>query len=127
LVGAAGTAVCKDANGGIDTTGCGIGASKIQAVTYCAFGCSVAGTPCTTGSSSFDTCANGIAWPAPFADTNYSVTCNGVTPVDPANPTEGRVTLQVASKNTISVSVSTVTLGASAVHWTEIDCTGVHP
>jgi hypothetical protein len=37
------------------------------------------------------------------------------------------VYLQIASKNSLSVNVLTVTLGASAVRWTEIDCTGVHP
>ena len=125
--GAAGTNVCLDANGGLTTSSCGIGASKIQAATYCAGGCTVTGTPCTTGSSSFDTCDNSISWPVAFADANYSVTCTGVTAVDGSNPTTGRVNLQIASQSTISVTVRTVTLGASAVHWTQFNCTGVHP
>ena len=127
IAGGAGTNVCLDANSGLTTSSCGIGASKIQAVTYCAAGCTVTGTPCTTGSSSFDTCDNSISWPVAFASANYSVTCNGVTAVDGANPTTGRVNLQIASQNTVSVAVRTVTLGASAVHWTQVNCTGVLP
>jgi hypothetical protein len=127
VTGTAGTGVCLDANLGLTTTGCGIGASKIQAVTYCASGCVVTGTPCTTTGSSFDTCDNNILWPASFADANYSATCNGVGPVDGSNPTTGRVNLQVVSQNTLSVNVRTVTLGSSSVKWTQINCTGVHP
>ena len=127
IAGGAGTSVCLDANSGLTTSGCSIGASKVQAITYCPGGCIVTGTPCTTTNSSFDTCDNTISWAVAFADNNYSVTCNGVTPVNGSNPTTGRVNLQIASQSTISVTVRTVTLGAAAVHWTQINCTGIHP
>jgi hypothetical protein len=127
ITGGAGTNVCLDANSGLTTLSCSIGASKIQAVTYCAVGCVVTGTPCTTGGSTFDTCDNSIAWPVVFADANYSVTCSGVTAVDGGNPTTGRANLQIASQNTVSVAVRTVTVGSSPIHWTQINCTGVHP
>ena len=125
--GGAGTTVCLDANGGITTSGCTGGFSQIQVVTYCASGCSATGTPCTTGSSSFDSCSNSVPWPSAFANANYSVTCSGVNPVDGSNPTPGRVYLQVLSKSTLAVNVATVTLGSAAIHWTEIDCQGIHP
>jgi hypothetical protein len=125
--GGAGTQVCLDAQSGLTTTGCGIGASKVQAASMCPSGCTTTATPCTTGSSSFDTCPNTIIWPTPFVDANYSATCSGVNPVDGSNPTTGRVNLQISSKSSVAVNVFTVTLGASAVRWTEIDCNGVHP
>lgn len=100
----------------------------VQSVTFCAAGCSATGTPCTTTGASYDQCSNSVPFPINFANTNYSVTCGGVGPVDPGNaPNNGRAYLQVNSKAIGSVSVITVTTGASAIHWTEIDCTAVHP
>jgi hypothetical protein len=127
VLGSAGSTLCTDANLGATTAGCGIGASKIQAVTYCPSGCTATGTPCTTTNSSFDTCDNSVPWPVAFADNNYSVVCNGVGPVDGANPTTGRVAFQIASQSTLSVTFRTVTLGATTVRWTQINCTGSHP
>jgi hypothetical protein len=127
MSGVSGAAVCDDGNKNTTTTGCNAGFSQIQAVTYCAAGCTVTGTPCTTTGGSFDTCTNTISWPVNFANTNYSAHCDGITPIDGGNPTAGRVNLQIASKGTASVIVNTVTLGAATVHWTEIDCQGIHP
>ena len=101
--------------------------TQVQAVTFCASGCTVTATPCTTGSSSFDFCQNTLTWPVAWADTNYAVACNGVNPVDPGNaPNNGRVYGQTQTKTTTTIVFNTVTNGASAVHWTEIDCTASH-
>ena len=123
-----GATLCTDANGGATTTGCSGGSGPtIQYMTYCPSGCDVTGTPCTTTNSSYDQCSNTIAWPSSFASTNYTVSCTGVGPSDPGNaPNNGRAYLQVNSKATNLVTVITVTTGASAVHWSEIDCIGIH-
>lgn len=104
------------------------GQSFTQSTTFCASGCDQTGTPCTTTNSSYDQCGpQAINWQVNFADTNYSVTCNGVGPNDASNaPNNGRAYLQVTSKAIGSVSVMSVTTGAAAIHWTEIDCTATH-
>lgn len=81
---------------------------------------------CTTGNSSFDTCDTTLTWSSSFGDTSYTATCSGVGPVDGGNPTTGRVNLQIASRTATQVVARTVTLGATAVSWTEIDCIGIH-
>ena len=128
ISGTPGDTLCLDGNSGATTSGCsGSSGPTIQFVTYCPAGCDVTGTPCTTGGGTFDQCGNTIAWPSNFASTNYTVTCSGVGPNDPANaPNNGRAYLQVNSKAVGSVTVETVALGASALNWGEIDCIGIH-
>jgi len=122
-----GATLCTDANGGATTTGCSGTSTQIQFMTYCPAGCDVTGTPCTTTNSSYDQCSNTISWPSSFASASYTVTCSGVGPSDPGNaPNNGRAYLQVNSKAAGSVTVITVTTGASAIHWSEIDCIGMH-
>ena len=98
--------------------------SKIEAVTYCASGCTVTGTPCTTSSSANNTCTNTISWPSAFADANYSASCSGVA--------SGSIVpyLVTNSKAAASVTVATSNGQGSAaisLNFSEIDCTGVHP
>jgi len=123
-----GATLCTDANGGATTSGCSGGSGPtIQYMTYCPSGCDVTGTPCTTGNVSYNQCSNTIAWPSSFASASYTVSCSGVGPNDASNaPNNGRTYLQVNSKSATSVTVITVTTGASAVSWNEIDCIGIH-
>lgn len=116
-----GATLCNDANKNATTT-CPV----VQSTTFCPSGCEQTGTPCNTGSSSFNGCDNTVNWPTNFANTNYTVVCNGVGPHDPNNTDQGRVYLQTKSKTISSVTVTTVTLGNTNVNWLEIDCQARH-
>jgi len=106
--------------------------SKIVAFTFCAAGCTLTGTPCTTGSSSYDQCAspNAINFSSlfTFADANYIASCRGVGPEDPLNPGQpGRVgEPMILSKTTTTITVTPVTLGSTAIHWDSYDCSLIH-
>lgn len=128
MTGATGNFLCKDTNGGA-TTGCTALPKQVQFMTYCASGCDVTGTPCTTTSSSFDSCTNTITWPTSWVDAKYAVTCSGVGPNDPAHGagTLGRVAFNgVTTKTSNTVTVMTSTQGSVPVSWDEVDCQGMH-
>jgi len=125
---ATGNCLQTTTGGLIQGTGSPCGGGTLLLSTFCAAGCSQTGTPCTTGGSSFDFCPNTIPLPGTFPDTNYVAACNGVGPVDPGNPgNPGGAYLQIVSKSVSSILVDTVTIRASAIHWTEIDCAASHP
>lgn len=122
--GVAGSPLCRDSGGsagGATANGCG--STQEEAVTFCASGCSVTGTPCTTGGSGNAECTNGITWPVPFVDANYAVTCMGI----------GRTGFPFVPFSTKTASVVTVTTSngenaaATASSFNEIDCKGSHP
>lgn len=122
--------LCTDGNGGATTSGCQPLPTQFQAFTYCPLGCSITGTPCTTGSSSFDSCTTTITWPTSFVNVGYVATCNGVGPVDPAHGpgTFGRVAFNgITTKTTNTVTVMISTQGSVPVSFDEIDCQGVQP
>lgn len=107
--------------------------SKEIVFTFCASGCDITGTPCTTGSSSYNSCDTTINFSAlgTFVDAKYSAVCNGVGPIDPAHndgANWGRVTLIGIenTKTTTSLQPITATQGSTAVAWVEIDCHLVH-
>lgn len=125
-----GKTLCVDAQGGAGTGGCiTANLTQIESMSYCASGCDVTGTPCTTGNNSYDDCTDTLTWPQPFVDTDYTVTCNGEGPVDPAHGpgTFGRVVLNgISTKTNTTVTVITSTQGSVPVSWTRINCQGIH-
>jgi hypothetical protein len=105
-----GSPLCLDANGGATTKGCS--PSLVQVTRL--------GPSCVTGNNSYDSCANVLTWPKPFADAHYSVTCSGIGPSNP----RANVTVRARSANSVTVNV--VTYGSVGVSFSEIDCNGVH-
>ena len=126
ISGGAGTGLCLDANHGATTVGCATsGFTKIEGMSFCPVGCTVTGTPCTTGGTGNATCVNAITWPTPFADSNYALVCTGlgVAAGFPFIP-------YTSSKSSTGVVVTTSNgenAAATASALSEIDCTGVHP
>jgi hypothetical protein len=74
---------------------------------------------CTTAPTLAGSCATPItvAWPTPFVDTNYSVSC---TPS--GAPTNVPGAPHVSSKSTSGVIVNYVAITAAAASWATIDC-----
>ena len=107
----------------VASTLCASGFSQAQFVTYCASGCIVTGTPCTTGGGANNTCNNTINWPSSFADAGYTVACQGIGNIEfPFIP--------YVTKLAGSVTVTTSNgQGSAAIasSFGEIDCSGFHP
>ncbi|HEV2275630.1 MAG TPA: hypothetical protein VGR96_15770, partial [Acidobacteriaceae bacterium] len=81
----------------------------------------------TTSGSAFSQCTFGpVSWPSGgFADSNYAVTCQGMSP-----PTPGVTGLFVSNKTASGINLTIQNgdaNGAIAATFTEIDCVGVHP
>lgn len=97
--------------------------SVILTFTYCPSGCDVAGTPCLATGTSFAQCDNPITYPAAFtfSNTNYTVNCIGMEPVDADNPgTTGRVYIQQVSSTTTSVTCRTIVTGDASAQYGRI-------
>ena len=103
----------------------GLGFTQAQAFTFCASGCTVTGTPCSTTSGANDECTNPITWPTPFADTGYAVVCSG------AGTITGFPFIPFVAKTSASVVTVTTSNGQGSAamlsNFTEIDCQGIHP
>ncbi len=76
---------------------------------------------CTTGPSVGGECATQVMWATPFADANYSVSCQG-TGENKNFPILGSVT----AKTTGSITVQTRSLAAAPSSFAAIDCIAVH-
>jgi hypothetical protein len=126
FTGGTGSTICKDANGGATTIGCATsGFTKIEGMSFCPVGCTVTGTPCSTGAGANATCVNAITWPTAFVDSNYTLTCTGlgVAAGFPFIP-------YTTSKSSTGVIVTTSNGQGSAAMISavsEIDCSGIHP
>jgi hypothetical protein len=72
---------------------------------------------CTTAASIGGTCAIPVTvtWPVAFADTNYSVSCQGTG-----------IMGSVTAKSTTSITVQTMALTAAAASFQTIDCIAQH-
>ena len=80
------------------------------------------GTPgCATQPSVGGECTTSVNWSTPFADTNYSVSCQG-TGEPKSFPILGSVTAKAAGS--ITVQTRSLTAGSSA--FAAIDCVAVH-
>jgi hypothetical protein len=121
--GGAGTPVCVDTNLGLGNTGCPTAPKLMQDITYCASGCTVTGTPCTTSGASNASCSNVITWPnGGFVDSAYSANCSGIGPT-------GVVTIRGITKTASTVTVFTANGtndGSAAGSYAELDCHGGH-
>jgi hypothetical protein len=103
----------------------GLGFTQFEVFTFCASGCTVTGTPCSTGSGSNAECTNAITWPTAFADTGYSPHCSGVGTITgfPFIPF-----LAKTSESVITVTTSNGQNNAAVVSsFGEIDCEAGHP
>jgi hypothetical protein len=97
----------------------------VKYFTFCASGCTITGTPCTTAASANATCTNTINWPASFPDSNYSAQCTGVGNSGFAY----LANLSPSPKSTTTITVVTSNgqgSAAVAANFTEIDCSGSH-
>lgn len=79
------------------------------------------GSVCATGASVGATCANNMLFVTPFADSNYTVVCNG-DGVTSGVPAGGAITNKVAA----GFSFATIAGTAVAAQFTNIDCIAVH-
>jgi hypothetical protein len=76
---------------------------------------------CLTAPTSGATCTTTVAWDNPFADTNYTVACNGAV-VTSGVPLSGGLT----AKTLDSVTFQTVAATAEAAHYATVDCVALH-
>jgi hypothetical protein len=78
------------------------------------------GSTCTTAAAAGNGCGTVYTWASGFADTSYTVVCQG----------EGNVgntaALFISSRTATQVTVTTVTFTASAVSFSTVDCIAVH-
>jgi hypothetical protein len=77
---------------------------------------------CATAGSVGAHCTTTVSWTNAFADTNYSVSCNGVV-ITSGVPVSGGMTATATG----SVTFQTVAATASAAQYTNIVCEGFHP
>lgn len=101
----------------------GLGTTQIESFTFCFSGCTVTGTPCTTGNTGNAECTNTITWPSSFADSNYAVSCQGIGRTNfPFIP------FVTKAAGTVTVTTSTgENAAATNSSFNEIDCQGNHP
>jgi hypothetical protein len=117
-----GKSLCTDANGGATTTGCPIVPPIVRGFTYCASGCDVSGTPCTTSGSSNNSCTNTFTIPVAFADSKFAVSCSGIGP-------SGVPNIRGLSKSASTITITTANGtndGALASSYSEFDCIATH-
>lgn len=76
---------------------------------------------CTTAAGIGGSCDMNVSWTTPFADSNYTVSCQGTGPVR-NSPVLGPVT----AKTNAFVIVRTVSLTASPSAFAAVDCIAVH-
>ena len=101
------------------------GFTQFETFTFCAAGCTVTGTPCSTTTGANNECTSPITMPVAFANTGYAPACSG------AGAITGFPFIPFVAKT--SASVLTVTIsngqGSAAMISTfgEIDCVVAHP
>lgn len=76
---------------------------------------------CSTAAAAGATCITTVTWDNPFADTNYTVACNGAV-VTSGVPLSGGLT----AKTLDSVTFQTVAATAEAAHYATVDCVALH-
>jgi len=116
--------LCTDNVGGgsATTANCPSIPVNVQNFTFCASGCNIAGTPCSTSGASYAKCSTTINLPAPYTDANYAAVCQGVTStqfpyIDSISKTSSSITVVTANGTSNGAMVST---------WAEIDCVTSH-
>jgi hypothetical protein len=77
------------------------------------------GATCTTGSTAGNSCTTAYTWTTAFADSSYTVSCNGV------NAVNGPV-WDVESKTAAGFTFRVYTIVALASSYGEVDCIAVH-
>lgn len=82
---------------------------------------------CTASGGSYSTCTDALQnnWPAPFADANYAVTCQGIGPSNSGGSLSGGIFTVVKTSSGITLKLQTYT--SSDFTLTQVDCIGVHP
>lgn len=77
------------------------------------------GASCTTGTTAGNSCTTAYTWTTAFADTSYTVSCNGV------NAVNGPV-WDVETKTAAGFTFRVYTIVALASSYGEVDCIAVH-
>lgn len=77
------------------------------------------GASCTTGTTAGNSCTTAYTWTTAFADSSYTVSCNGV------NAVNGPV-WDVESKTAAGFTFRVYTIVALASSYGEVDCIAVH-
>lgn len=122
FTGAAGTDICKDANGGATTVGCATsGVSQIATAT--------SSSNCTTDAASYHACSDTLAWSGGgFADTSYIPVCMGQNTITMSADSQQAATLNILSKTATTITVYTQTQRSTpAANYDTIFCIGIHP
>jgi len=78
-------------------------------------------TACSTAAAAGATCTTTVTWDNPFADTSYTVACNGDV-VKSGVPLSGGVT----DKTRDSVTFQTVAATAALAQYATVDCVALH-
>jgi len=76
---------------------------------------------CVTAPAAGATCTTTVAWDNPFADTNYTVACNGAV-ITSGVPLTGGLT----AKTLDSVTFQTVAATATSAQYATVDCVALH-
>lgn len=112
---------CNDGRGGFEPPPTTRGLSYNTTLGYYVSKRGTAG--CTTAASIGGVCASPIVvtWPTPLPNTNYSVTCSGMTPTNvPTNPY-----VVSSGKTTTTVTVNYFAITAAAASFATVDCNAV--
>ncbi len=82
---------------------------------------------CTTGNTAFSTCNFTVAWPTPFVDGNYALTCSSSPGIGSNAVLLGLfVSNQTASTFEVTLQNADAS-GAGPTSVSQIDCIGIHP
>lgn len=81
---------------------------------------------CTASGGSYNTCTDAAQnnWPTPFADTSYSVTCQGINPSNTGGSLSGNIFSITKTASGITIQLQTYT--SSGFTFGEIDCIAHH-
>lgn len=113
--GSTGAALCKDANGGATTSGCG----QVSQINY-----GQNSSVCSTTNSAGNTCATVVSWNSSFADTSYYAVCSGVS----ASGNPYIADINTFNLNNITVTISNGTASSATVStYAKLQCIGIHP
>jgi hypothetical protein len=84
---------------------------------------------CTASGGSYNTCTDSApsVWPTTFADTNYSVTCQGINPSNGTGPS-GSISGSIynVAKTATGITLSLQTMTSSGFSYGEVDCLAKH-